>query len=267
LVTSVMFGAYLKSYFRSRRFIVIFPIYVILSSIGIIFTVSGITPKPPDIYQYTSNELQNYVFASSLLAGIFAGDAISRDFSREGFFTLTQPVSRTKIFLSRMIASLVACSIIMFIDFFVLGLSFGYYLYGEVVPDVYLIVAFGFFFILAVVSLALLFSSLFKSQVVSGIVTTLVLWFVMPTISGLLQFVNFEPWFLLNYAGSVIQDLAMKNYPPHYQQISIPTSNSQITLHIFNPTLAEAAVIILAYTVMNIITGIIIYRRKELKEV
>jgi ABC-type transport system involved in multi-copper enzyme maturation permease subunit len=130
-----------------------------------------------------------------------------------------------------------------------------------------MLIGLGLFFVFGVVSFALLFSSIFKSPLVSVIVTTLVLWFVMPAISGVLQFVNIEPWFLLNYSGNAIQNLAAKQYPSHYQQIPVPTGMSNITLHIYNPTVPEAAAIIAAYAIISIIAGIIIYTRRELKEI
>lgn len=264
---TTMFYVYLKSYFRSKRFLVIFPIYILLSSLSIILYFAGVVPKPSDVYSYTSEALTNFVFATSLAAGVFAGDAISRDFSREGFFTLTQPISRARIFVSRLLAALAVCVIVIFSDFYLVGISFGYYLFGQVIPNIYILIGLGLFFVFGVVSFALLFSSIFKSQLVSGIVTTLVLWFVMPTISGILQFVNIEPWFLLNYAGSAVQAVAKNTYPPHYQEIVVPNGTSKITLHLYNPTVPEAVAIIAFYSIISIIAGIIIYKRRELKEI
>lgn len=265
----ILVNSCIKSYIRSKRFYVFLPIYLFLGLLSVILIQYGLAPKPEDVYQYTSQNLNSFVSASALLAGVFAGDAISRDFSKEGFFTLTQPVSRTEIFFARLTASLCLCLLIMFSSFYLLGLSYGYYLYGIVVPNIYLIILFGILFQLSINSFALLFSSIFKSSVVSILVTTIVIIFAIPAVSGLIQFINIEPWFFLNYAGNVIQNLAMKNYPPHYQEMSFPVNQgrSQFTIHMYSPTIVEALAIIIGYAIVSIFLGVYIYKRRELTEV
>ena len=261
-----MVRANIGFYLHTRRFKVIFPLYVFL---GLIFPVlygANVIQKPPDINSYTTDALGELVFATVLLVGLLAGDAISQDFGRQGFFTLTQPVRRSEIMLARTLAAF-AISAFAMVVWIGVGLVSGYMFYTSVVANTALILALALLLVGAVVSFVVLFSSLFRSPTVSVVISVLVVWFIMPIISSVLDLVGVEPWFLITYAGDAIDDLAKASYPAHFTSTSVSAGAAgTITVNSYVPYVWEAAVIMVAYLVVSLVLAWLVYSRKELTE-
>jgi hypothetical protein len=253
----------LRFYFQTKRFIVILPLYFFITLIFPILIIAGYISKPLDVYSFTSEGLNNFSNASALVAALFAGDAISKDFSREGFFTLTQPVKRLEIMLSRYLAGSIVTILTMFASYFIPWIIFSEAFYSSIDPNIGEIVLFAILFNLSLVAFAVLFSSLFRSSTIGIIITLLVIYLIMPAVTGILQFLGIEPWFLLTYAGSLIGNLGLKDYPPHIQTLS--SQNSKFT--IYNPYVWEASIIMVSYLVISLIISYFIYTRRELKEI
>jgi ABC-type transport system involved in multi-copper enzyme maturation permease subunit len=256
-----------RFYLHTRRFRIILPLYIAL---GLIFPVlygTNILQKPPDIYSYTSSALGEFVFATVLLVALLTGDAISQDFGRQGFFTLTQPVRRSEIMLARALAAFIFSAVSMLIWIGV-GLVSGYAFYGSVIANGVLISAFSVLFVGSLVSFVVLFSSLFKAPTTSVVISVLVVWFLMPVVSGVLELVGVEPWFLITYAGDVVTNLAQSVYPTHVMPITTSSGGAgpSITVTVFTPYVWEAAVIMAAYFVASLALAWLVYSRKELME-
>ncbi len=252
-------------YLHTRRFKVILPIYIIIALIFPILYGTNVLQKPPDINNYTSSALGELVSFTVLLVALLAGDSISQDFGRQGFFTLTQPVRRSEIMLARTFAGFVFSAVAMLV-WVGIGLATGLAFYGEVVANWALILAMSVLFVGSAVSFVVLFSSLFKSPSVSVVICVLVVWIIMPIITGVLDLVGVEPWFLLTYAGGVIINLTAVSYPVHFTSTSITEGNVTITVNSYAPYVWEGAVIMLAYLIASLAFAWLIYSRKELRD-
>jgi len=251
----------LKFYFQTKRFIIILPLYLVISIIFPILVLNGNIPKPVDVYSFTYQGLGNFAAASALVCALFAGDAISRDFSREGFFTLTQPVERYKIMFSRFLAAIIVALVTIMLSYFVPYVIFSQLLYSTVVPTLWQIAGIAVLYNISLIAFAMLFSSVFRSSTVSIILTVLALWLIMPAIVGILQFLGIEPWFLISYAGDSINSLALQNYPPHISTSSSPT----VKITVFTPYVWESVAIMVGYLIFSLLIAYIIYSRRELK--
>jgi ABC-type transport system involved in multi-copper enzyme maturation permease subunit len=253
-------------YLHTRRFKVALPIYVILALIIPILYGAGVLQKPPDINDYTASALGELVSATVLLTALLAGDSISQDFGRQGFFTLTQPVRRSEIMLARTLAAFLFSEVAMLL-WIGIGLASGYVFYGAVVANWGLILAISALFVGSVVSFVVLFSSLFKGPSISVVVSVLVVWLVMPLITGVLDLAGVEPSFLLTYAGDVITNLTAVSYPQHVTSITASGGGGiTITITTFEPYVWEGVVIMAAYLVASLALAWLIYSRKELKD-
>lgn len=245
----------------------VLPFYTFVLFLFPILTIEGIIPKSPDIYAYTQLGFVYFTFSAALVSGLLGGDSLSQDSGRQGLFTLSQPIRRSTILLSRYLATFIASAIIMVFFYDVIGISFADYMYGQVVPTAGLITAMSLLFVASMVAFVVLFSSLFKNSNVSIIVAILLVWIVMPSLTSVMGFVHLEPWFLITYAGNVLQALAQKTYPPNVQTIP-PNAlgNGQPGLVVYNPTIAEATVIMAGYLLVSMLLAWIVYSRRELKE-
>jgi ABC-2 type transport system permease protein len=241
-------------------------LYVILTVIGPIVVALKIEPNAPDMYSFTQNNFANFSFAVVLLAAILAGDALSQDFGRQGLFTLTQPVRRATILLSRYVAAFLASGIIIFVLFDIFGFAASQYYYGQIVPNAVLITGTSLLLVASMVATIVLFSSLFKSPVISIVVAVLFFILAIPFVTAILTFTNVEPWFFITYAGGVVGALAAQTYPPHLVTQTVTAAGTTITLSTYTPTLLEGTAIMLAYLVGALLLAWVIYSRKEIKE-
>ena len=228
--------------------------------------ITGTIPKSPDVYAWFQLGFLYFTTSAALVAGLLGGDALSQDFGRQGLFTLSQPIRRSEIMLARYAATFIASAMIIPGVYELIGFSFAKYIYGQLVPTAPLIVAMSLLLTAAVVAFVVLFSSLFKSPSISIIVAIIFVWIVMPLISSIMVLVHVEPWFLLTYAGNVLQALAQPTYPPNVQTVQISPQSGLPMVMVYNPTVLEATGIMIGYLVVSLLLAWIVYSRRELKE-
>lgn len=261
MVFGLIYRENLRFYFRTRRFQVILPLYVFLGVLGPALILRGVLPKPADVYAFTSQTLGDFSNVVLLVCALLAGDAISRDFSREGYFTLTQPVRRSEIMAARYLSAFTAALIVVFVEMGI-GVGFSEYMYGGVVPEIWEIALTGVLLTASLTAFVMMFSSLTKSPALSIVTAIVVLIIAMPIVSGVLEFLTrVEPWFLITYAAQVVSNLAQKTYPPHL----VVEGLGDRKIYIYSPSVPEGVAIMLGYMGVSILVAWAVYSRRELK--
>jgi ABC-type transport system involved in multi-copper enzyme maturation permease subunit len=168
--------------------------------------------------------------------------------------------------LARYAAAFTASAIIMVGVYDMIGAAGAGFIYGQLAPSAALIVAMSLLFTAAMVAFVVLFSSIFRSPNISIIVVIVFVWILMPLISSVLNVVSVEPWFLLTYAGNVLQALAQKTYPPNVQTVQISPAGGLPSVTVYNPTVLEATGIMIGYLIISLLLAWFVYSRRELKE-
>ena len=254
--------AYLKFYFQTKRFLIVFIIYLFLSLLGPTLIATGVIQKAPTVYDFTGTALSNLSSAIVLACAILAGDAVSQDFSRQGLFTLTQPISRARILLARYLAAFIASAGVFILSYYLVVAVTGYLFYGKFIPNILEVAAMGLLLTASMVAFVMLFSSLVKNPAVSVLLSVIVVLIGMGVINGIAEVANVEPWFLLTYAGGAVSGLALQTYPQHIQSLGIPWFN----VNIYTPYVSEAIEIMAAYLLISIALAYLVYSRRELRE-
>lgn len=254
--------AYLKFYFQTRRFLIVFIIYLILSLLGPVLIAVGVVQKQPSVYEFTGSSLGSLTSAIVLACAILAGDAVSQDFSRQGLFTLTQPISRVRILLARYLAAFIASAGVFILSYYLVVVVAGYLFYGQFIPNILEVAAMGLLLTASMVAFVMLFSSLVKNPAVSILLAVIVVLLGMGIISGIAEVTNVEPWFILTYAGGAVSGLAQQTYPPHVQPLGVPGFN----YNLYTPYVSEAIEIMVAYLLISIALAYLVYSRRELRE-
>ncbi len=259
----ILLKAYLKFYMNTKRFISLLALYVGVSILETALIMSGILPKPDTMYSFTSGMLIGFDSSIALITGLLGGDALSKDFSREGLFTLTQPIHRVVIMVSRYSAAILASILIIFIATFGPILTMSEFLYGGLVPNILSILLMTVLFTASMLAFVMLFSAIFSNPVTSIVMAVFAVVIIMPVISGIVGSIGFEPWFLLSYSGSSISNLALQSYPPF--ETTQPSSFYGSNFKLFNPPVPEAAYIMIGYLVVSLVISFFIYSRKEVR--
>jgi ABC-type transport system involved in multi-copper enzyme maturation permease subunit len=248
------------NYLRSARFYILL---AIVATIGLAIMAVMYVYRPP---AYTSSPLSFYsvwwgtvVNICVVLTGIFFGaDAISTEFqNKTGYYLLPNPVGRSSIFVGKLFASFLA-SVIAIGVYAAITLVDGAIYFGSNVPYQFVeSFVFALFYILPILGVSFLISSLFKNNSSSILVTALLLLlgfnFITPLITTLS---NSEPWYILSYgAGIITSVLSPSGFPPH--QVVLAGSSS------FNATIPEGLAIMLAYFAVTLILGIALFEKED----
>ena len=154
------------NYFRARRFYVMLAIILIISGL-----LTGLVAyyQPPGFvagdalgfYGAGWGSFANFVIILS--AAFFGGDAISTEFqNRTGYFLVPNPIRRSAIYVGKYLAALAASSIILGVFALIMIGNAVYYFPSSPFPWGFeQSLAFAWVYLVAVLSLAFAFSSLF----------------------------------------------------------------------------------------------------------
>ncbi len=251
-------------YFRSRRF---FVLLLITIAVGLLITGVVGYYRPQSFLSSDLAFLSNFwgewvSFVIVLSAVFFGGDAISSEFqNKTGYFLVGNPIRRSTIYIGKYIAALLG-SIIILLVFTAITVGNSTYYFGFGVPyEFFESFLFSIVYIISVMGLAFLFSSLFKSNSVAIIVTVILMLFVFSLIETLVaNLVVTEPWFVLTYGSEIIRNILISPYPPAHTSSAHGVPFSIAT---YNASVPEGLIIMLAYFVVSFIAGLTIFERKE----
>ena len=253
-------------YFRSRRFFILLAITLLVSAL-LTFLVGYYRPT-----SFLASDLSFYagwwgnsVTYVIVLSGIFfGGDAISGEFqNKTGYFGIPNPIKRSSIYIGKWLAAFLAATIILAV-FAIVTVSNGIYYFGLNAPYQFgESVLFAWFYLAAVLGFTFFFSSLFKSNSMSIIVTAILFLFVFSLIQALVStLVQVEPWFILTYGAQIIGNVLTVPYPEHIIVTPFgPGGAGAFTT--FNVAIPEGLAIIALYFIITTILGMVLFERKE----
>lgn len=252
------------NYFRSRRFFILLTIDLIVSAL-----VTGLVGYYGLSSVGVTNSLQFYSFRwgtpinfVTILAGIFfGGDAISGEFqNKTGYFLVAHPLRRSSIYIGKWLGALIA-SLMTFAVFAGITLANGVYYFGTDIPYQFVeSIIFSVVYLLAVLGLTFLFSSLFKSSAMSITVTAILFLFVFSLLETLLNgLIGIEPWFIVSYGAGIIGNVLMDPYPTSQAVRGI--GGRERTLYAVS--IPAGLAILIGYLVVSAVLGLIVFERRE----
>lgn len=253
----------LLDYVRSRRFFILLTITVLIAALltGVVgyYRPEGMLTSSLSFYSEWWGQSVTFVI---VLTGIFFGaDAISSEFqNKTGYFSITNPIRRSSIYIGKWLAAFIASTIMLAI-FTAITLGNGFYYFGLNVPAEFLTsVLFSWFYLVAVLGFSFFFSSFFKNSSMSILVTAILFLFAFDMTQLLIiNFAQIEPWFILTYGSSIIGNVMTVPYPPH----ATPLYAGDTTFTMYNATIPEGLAIMAVYFVVTAVLGLLLFERKE----
>ena len=249
------------NYLRSKRFYIL---VAITFAIGAAITGALYYYRPS---AYLSSPLAFYsVWWGSvaslfvLLSGIFYGaDAISAEFqNKTGYYLIPNPVNRSSVFLGKFLAAFVASAITVAV-FAAITVADASIYFGANIPigfaESFL---FTIIYILPMLGVAFFFSSVFKNNSYSILVSVIVLWigfsYLLPLIVTL---TGSEPWYLLSYGGQIIGNVVRPSGYPAHVTVAGGITTSYAT------TVPEGLAIMLGYLIVFVILGLVLFEHQD----
>ncbi len=257
------------NYFRARRFYVMLVIVLLISGL-LTFAIgyyrpAGILLSNLGFYGAGWGSFAGFVVILS--TAFFGGDAISSEFqNKTGYFLIPNPIRRSAIYVGKWLAALAASTIILMI-YAAIIIANGVFYFGPSVPWEFLqSVAFAWIYLVAALSLAFAFSSLFKSSSISILMSVILLLFVfnvVDTISSTV--VGIEPWFSITYGAGIVSNILTVPFPQHFTTSSFggPGGPGRFSISTFNATVPEGLAIMAAYFVISAALGLWLFEKKE----
>ncbi len=252
-------------YLRTNRFLGLLAVTVALAAVFLAFELyagtASVLATNPTASSYLAGSLGSVGFSVALTAAFFGGDAIARDFgSATGYYVLVLPVRRRVLLLGRYLAaSLVSFGVLL--SYYAIAAAGTWYFYGGLPMTLAASLGLGALLTLATVAFAFFLSSLFRNPSVSMIVTVLLLWIALPTITSAVgEFGGIEPWPSLSYGSNVVTLVFAGSYA-HDSLMTI----GPLTFHVFQPYIWEGIAIMIAYLVIFLAIAGLLYRYKEVR--
>jgi ABC-2 type transport system permease protein len=253
-------------YFRSRRFLILLVIGLLISAL-LTIVVGHYRPASfltTDLAFYSSWWGATATFVVILSGIFFGGDAIAGEFqNKTGYFTVPNPIRRSSIYVGKWLAAFTASSIILLI-FAAITVGNGIYYFGANVPYQFgESLLFAWLYLVAVLGFTFFFSSLFKTSSYSILVTAILFLFaftiIQDVVAGLAQV---EPWFIITYGSGIIGNVLQSPYPAHIATATgFGARGASFTT--YNVTIPEGIIILSVYFVVTAVLGLILFERKE----
>ncbi len=266
----------LREYLLSRRFVILL---LLVAAIGVLITAIVAHFRGA----YVSDNLSFYQslwgggagFVAVLSAVFFGGDAIAGEFqNRTGYFLMGLPLRRATVYVGKYLAALVAsCTVLMlFLGILVANgaLYFGAgALPGQLAPSLALAGA----YLVSVLAMTFLLSSLFKNGAYSFVLTAILFLAGFSLLQDFMQgLAQLQPWELISYASQTIGEVFQPRVNWGLYGVGVKAADvgggGGVALHTGNvvawtPGIAEGAVIMMAYWALTLFVGLALFKQEE----
>ena len=269
---STVYSYYLKNYYRSRSFYLIFSLVAVASVLMIYLSIhylpkidslfSTQTSVPSDLKEKVVLYLWSYVMSDLpvFAAVFFSSPAISSEIeNRTAFHIFALPVDRSVLLIGKYLAAASAAMISMAI-FVVSEMATAEYLFpGISFNSILLSVGVLLVFILAISAFTFMVSSLFSKNLYSYI-TTFIIYFIVFNAANLILSLlyNYNAFFLLDNAASVIPRIFL-NVSPSVFGSGFSLNGAPLS------TLLLSLSIMVIYIICSLVTALVIFERKEVR--
>ncbi len=267
-----VYSYYLKNYYRSKSFYLIFILVVLASALMIYLSIHYLpkidslfpsqTSVPRELKEKVVLYLWSYVLSDLpvFAAVFFSSPAISSEIeNRTAFHIFSLPVDRGILLMGKYLAASSATIITM--AFFV-GAEIGtveYLFPGLPLPPIFSSIALLVVFIFAISAFTFMLSSIFNKNLYSYITTFIIYLIVFNVTNIILQVLySYNAFFLLDNAASIIERIFLNVNP------SVFGGTMSINGAPISSVLLSLAVMFL-YIVISLIISLIVFERKEVK--
>ena len=189
-------------------------------------------------------------------AVLFAADAlVSEHEKRTGYFLFPNPVRREVIVVGKLAASLLTSAVVVSL-YYVAAAIAALVVTGATTWDIGLSYLYALAYLAAVVGVAFLLSSIFKSTVAATVLTFFLFTLIFNIVSAVLSLANIDPWFLPTSASGIIGNVLSPS--------PFGGGGPGGPFFTFVPDVTTSLLVFAAYFVAGSILAILLFRRREL---
>ncbi|MDW5563500.1 MAG: ABC transporter permease [Methanomassiliicoccus sp.] len=253
----------MEKHFQSRGFL------GIMGLIGVVITLMTVI-RPLLGLDFSSdavsfvNDYTTWVQIIVLIGAVaFASGALSSEFEkRTGLLMFPQPVKRTTFLVGKYLSSTIVMALalgVYYLAVSILSLA----IVGSVPETIVLSYGFAVLYGMAVCAVAMLFSSILKTNTAAIVATVLTFLMVMTLVTQLLAMSHIDPFFMTSNAGDVISYSLQSTYPTTYTTTTHTPNGGNIASTTYIPTEATAALVLLGYVVVSLLVANVLFKRRQ----
>jgi ABC-2 type transport system permease protein len=207
----------------------------------------------------------NFIGFANLLivicATFFGADAIVSEYqARTGYLIFPNPLRRASLYLGKFGASMTAGILVMIMFYGVTAVLSLVFVSG-LDKDFFLSLAFALEYLLAVMAIAYLISTLMKGTTGATVLTFFLFIMILPIVDSIGSISGFKASWSLTFSGGTIANILTSPYPVDSVR-EFPGAG--ITLHNYYPDPAIAAIVMFAYALVAIVFSMMLFRRKQM---
>jgi len=254
-----------KNYIRSKRLLTLLLITLAIVIAYIVVIHIYIDPSYMEVNTFAKDWVSPITFLIILAALFFGGDAIAGEYqSKTGYFLLPNPIRRESIIWGKYLASFLASAIVVLV-YWAFAFADIYYYYNEINSALLYSFGLSFLFLLSLLALTYLFSSLLNNGTVAIVLVAIIYFFVFNIVDSISMLTGIEPWYSITYGASILTLVFEGNYIGDYPTKQVLQAGPHFTVTIFNPTINEGIAIMLGYFIVSAVLATIIFHYKEMK--
>ena len=254
-----------RNYLRSKRLLILFIITFAIAILYLVVIAIYVNPEDMKVKDFSSNWSSPISFLVILASLFFGGDAIAGEYqSKTGYFLFPNPIKRIIILWGKFLASFLA-SLIVVLSYWAVSLIAIFYYYSEIPDVVWYSISLSLLFLVSLLSLTYLFSSLFKNGAIAITIVAIIYFFVFRIVDSISMLSGIEPWFSITYGASVITLVFQGDYMGDYAHKQILHVGRHMSFTTYNPYMWEGIAIMVLYFVISAILATLLLHYKEMK--
>jgi ABC-2 type transport system permease protein len=247
----------LLKHLRRKRLLAVFVIAALAGLLLIVVPYALNVALPKDAWASMF-----FGFANSLIVivgAFFAGDAISSEYEHKtGYMLFPNPVKRASLVLGKFAAAFIS-ALLPIGFYYALGAGGLLGIYGTISWEIGASLLYALLYLLCVLGLTFLFSSLLKSSMAATLLSFFMFIFILSIVSSVITLAGVEPWFMPNYAaGSTTQVIN----PQKDAVMEFP--GSPLKIYQFYPKFPASIIVQAVYLIASLALSIVITNRKEM---
>jgi len=245
----------IRKYLRGRRLVGMLLLLALI--VGLLV---GLPPALGIAYATEPNQfVSTFAGFSSLLvvlgAVLFAADAlVSEHEKRTGYFLFPNPVRREVLVVGKLAASLLTSAVVISLYYAAATIA-ARVITGSTTWEIGLSYLYSLAYVAAVVGVAFLLSSIFKTTVSATVLTFFLFTLIFGIVSAILPLADIDPWFLPTSASGIIGNVLAPASPFPGPGGGFPT---------FVPDVMTSLLVFAAYFVAGSVLAVLLFRRREL---
>lgn len=249
----------LLKHLRRKRLLAVFVIAALAGLLLIVVPYALNVALPKDAKSWA---FPFFSFANSLIVivgAFFAGDAISSEYEHKtGYMLFPNPVKRTSLVLGKFAAAFIS-ALLPIGFYYALGAGGLLGIYGTISWEIGASFLYALLYLLCVLGLTFLFSSLLKSSMAATLLSFFMFIFILSIVSSVITLAGVEPWFMPNYAaGSTTQVInPQKDTVMEFQ-------GSPLKIYQVYPKFPASIIVQAVYLIAALALSIVITNRKEM---